>query len=765
MGVRARRVGSSAAVRPESGKSRLLQRVLTVLGVLGLTATLVQVPAAAFANPTAGFNPSNIISDSNFYDGYGIDDGGIQSFLNQRVPRCTIGDPGRAPGSAWGNTRIAQNCLRDARFTTTSRTANAYCKAYPGGVNESAATIIGKVGRACGINPKVLLVMLEKEQSLVTDTWPTVRQFDVAMGYACPDSGPNNSANCDPSQTGFYQQVYRSAWQLKVYRAHPDSYNYKPFRNNTIQWHPNVGCGTSQVYIENWATAALYIYTPYRPNQAALNAGWGTGDACSSYGNRNFYNFYNSWFGSPSVGIDSRLAGLYASLNGTLGGITGNAQNVGGGIRQQLERGTMYWHQNTGAQVVKGWFRDFYDAQGGATGQAGFPRTGEYFILDGLGQDFERASLYQRGSTPVFSVKGLVREYQVSIGGIKATGFPIAGEKLVARNTWKQDYQNGALYLSGTEGAFLKPGKIRDYVEANGLWDLGSQAGAQVDVAGGVVQEFSDATLNWSQTGGYVPVRGYVRNYQQSIGGAKATGVALAKEQLLPHQTWKQEYQNGTLYLSGTDGAFLKPGKLRDYVEKNGLWKLGAQKGQQIEAGGGFAQEFASQTLFWSPTNGYVTAGGWVRDYQQKQAGGVGSTGLALTQEQLLPHQTWKQEYQNGTLFLSAQDGAFLKPGPIRDFVEKDGLWSLGAQKSAQQDVAGGTIQEFANATLYSSQQAGLFSVGGFVRNYQLSIGGFSATGFPLSDEQLQADRATWRQEFQNGTLYLKGTQGRFEKR
>ncbi|SJN13376.1 hypothetical protein FM113_17670 [Leucobacter sp. 7(1)] len=255
------------------------------------------------ANLASGFKAGYIISDSNFYNGNAMSAAQIQTFLNQRVPRCTLGDTGREMGKAWGNTTLAWGCLKDAKWNTTSltRPANAYCKAYQGTASESSASVIAKVAQACGISPKVLLVMLEKEQSLVTDTWPTIRQFNFAMGYNCPDSGPNNSANCNAGDTGFMQQVYRGAWQLKVYRANPNNYRYRPFQNNMIQWHPNLGCGTSPVYIENWATAALYIYTPYRPNQAALDAGWGEGNGCSSYGNRNFYQFYKQWFGTPNT--------------------------------------------------------------------------------------------------------------------------------------------------------------------------------------------------------------------------------------------------------------------------------------------------------------------------------------------------------------------------------------------------------------------------------------------------------------------------------
>src|SRR5690606_12807423 len=60
----------------------------------------------------------------------------------------------------------------------------------------------------------------------------------------------------------------------------------------------NSACGRGPVYVENIATAALYYYTPYQPNAAALRAGFGEGDGCSSYGNRNFYNYFTDWFGS-----------------------------------------------------------------------------------------------------------------------------------------------------------------------------------------------------------------------------------------------------------------------------------------------------------------------------------------------------------------------------------------------------------------------------------------------------------------------------------
>lgn len=255
---------------------------------------------------SAGFDAGNIISDENFYAPTAMHPTEIQSFLNQRVPNCEINSgPGRMAGEpAILNGRevgtIADGCLKNVTWSTSNKAANQYCDAYQRSSNETSASVIYKVGKACGISSRVLLVLLEKEQSLVTDTWPTTRQFEYAMGAYCPDSGPGGSPNCDPDQMGYANQVYEAARLFKYYQAN-NGLNYNPGRNNTIQWHPNAGCGTSSVHISNMATASLYTYTPYRPNQAALNAGWGTGDSCSSYGNRNFYQFYKLWFGQPNT--------------------------------------------------------------------------------------------------------------------------------------------------------------------------------------------------------------------------------------------------------------------------------------------------------------------------------------------------------------------------------------------------------------------------------------------------------------------------------
>ena len=98
---------------------------------------------------------------------------------------------------------------------------------------------------------------------------------------------------------GFFRQVYGAAHRYRYYVRHEASYGYHVGKLNFVRFHPNTSCGGANVVIGNKATALLYIYTPYQPNEAALKAGAGEGDACSTYGNRNFAIIYHSMFGSP----------------------------------------------------------------------------------------------------------------------------------------------------------------------------------------------------------------------------------------------------------------------------------------------------------------------------------------------------------------------------------------------------------------------------------------------------------------------------------
>jgi len=260
----------------------ILKTLAFFIGLSVTTTTLVPTHLSA----VSGFQAGRIMDDSVFSDKNSMSAVQIQTFLNAKMPVCDTW--GTQP---YGGTTRAQYAA--SRGVSTPFTC---LKDYSENGKHSSQ-IIYDVAQKYSINPQVLIVLLQKEQGLVTDDWPWPVQYRAATGYGCPDTAP-----CDSQYYGLTNQL---DWAAKMFRAiindSPTWYTPYELGNNYIQYSPDSNCGGSVVNIQNRATQALYNYTPYQPSQAAIDAGWGT-VPCGAYGNRNFYLYFTSWFGSTRGG-------------------------------------------------------------------------------------------------------------------------------------------------------------------------------------------------------------------------------------------------------------------------------------------------------------------------------------------------------------------------------------------------------------------------------------------------------------------------------
>jgi hypothetical protein len=241
------------------------------------------------AAPVVGFQPGRIIDDAVFTNSSTMSSSQIQQFLEAQVPVCDTN--GTQPSEFGGGTRAQWAAARgySPPFTCLRDFSEG---------GKSASQIIYDVSQEFFINPQVLIVLLQKEQSLITDDWPIPdsAQYRTATGYGCPDT-----AACASEYFGLTNQL---TWSGRMFRAimnaSPTWFTPYVVGNNYIQYNPNSSCGGSTVNIQNRSTQALYNYTPYQPNQAALDAGWGQVN-CGAYGNRNFYLYFTSWFGATNT--------------------------------------------------------------------------------------------------------------------------------------------------------------------------------------------------------------------------------------------------------------------------------------------------------------------------------------------------------------------------------------------------------------------------------------------------------------------------------
>jgi len=235
---------------------------------------------------TPGFNPNNIISDIEMMDVYSMSLGDIQTFLQTKSSYLA----NYQTLNAYGEFKTAAEIIYDAARN------NYDCNGANLSDNPTEAERRLKCRLITTINPKVLLVLLQKEQSLIQNSNPTQKALDEATGYGCP-----TGQSCNPYWRGFGKQVNSAALQFLAYMQNPSRYGFRAGNTylakdnfsmlksvaraindsdyNSIVASPNF----VTVTIENQATAALYNYTPHVYN-----------------GNHNFYRLYNNYFPKSS---------------------------------------------------------------------------------------------------------------------------------------------------------------------------------------------------------------------------------------------------------------------------------------------------------------------------------------------------------------------------------------------------------------------------------------------------------------------------------
>ncbi len=154
------------------------------------------------------------------------------------------------------------------------------------GLSLRASEAIYNVAITNRVNPRFILVLLQKEQGLVEDSSPKTSSLDWATGYGCPDGG-----GCNERWRGFWKQINSASLQFRDYIENPGLYKYQP--GQSYLFTNPYGVITQEpitVTPANKATAGLYNYTPHVYN-----------------GNYNFWKLWNRYFKSVDGYPDGSL--------------------------------------------------------------------------------------------------------------------------------------------------------------------------------------------------------------------------------------------------------------------------------------------------------------------------------------------------------------------------------------------------------------------------------------------------------------------------
>ncbi|HSX15559.1 MAG TPA: RICIN domain-containing protein [Candidatus Saccharimonadales bacterium] len=483
-----------------------LSAVVVALGIISAG----QHPKG-YALGSSDWQAGNVMDDSAFTNAGSMTVQQIQDFINGQLDAKGGCDTwGTKPATEWGRSDLTHAqyaatrgwaappyvCLNQyyevpktqAAAGTPDNSYNHYdanaktLLTVPSGI--SAAQIIYNAAQQYQISPKVLLVKIQTESAgpLTQDTWPLQQQYTYALGSHCPDSGPGGSAQCDTTYAGFSIQVSSAASLLRYYLDNMQQpwWTYRvPYATNSILWNvTSRGCGASDVYINTKATAALYTYTPYQPNAAALahvsdTSSGGTGDTCSAYGNRNFWWWFSHWFGNPSyppspVYIPDGTYSLVNTGSGRSADVAGGSTANGAAVQIYDGNGTpaQRWQFTRNAEgyysiqnVASGKYLD-------APGASGTPGT-EMQIYDGNGSCAQTWAVQLMGSSYKLlnACSGLALDTAGS-GSANSTRLQLNIRSSAATQSW---------YLVAQDAA----------VVANGFYNLQTSAGTVLDIPGG----------------------------------------------------------------------------------------------------------------------------------------------------------------------------------------------------------------------------------------------------------------------------------------
>ncbi len=208
----------------------LLKKSFALFSIVAILA-----PQLVLAN-TGEFNPNFIISDEEMQDASTMDREGIQVFLEE-----------------------------NGSYLAHYKTVDAF------GVERLASDMIYRAAQEYDINPKYILVTLQKEQSLITNPSPDQRTLDWATGYAICDACSKEDPKLQKNK-GFGKQVDSSAGIIRWYY---DNAGKEPYiRTQGVA----ITIDNQQVIPQSNATGFLYTYTPH------------------IHGNKNFWTLWQKWF-------------------------------------------------------------------------------------------------------------------------------------------------------------------------------------------------------------------------------------------------------------------------------------------------------------------------------------------------------------------------------------------------------------------------------------------------------------------------------------
>jgi uncharacterized protein with LGFP repeats len=314
--------------------------------------------------------------------------------------------------------------------------------------------------------------------------------------------------------------------------------------------------------------------------------------------------------------------------------LTGERPAADGGAYTHYDRGSIYWHADTGAHAVRGAIREKWKALGWERGKAGFPVTDERPCPDGKGRynHFNGtgggASIYYHPSTGAFAVWGAIRttwkEHGWEAGKL---GYPVTDEKTCPDGQGRYNHFNGtsggaSIYYHPSTGAHAVYGAIR---------------------------------TKWQELGWEQGPLGYPKTSERACPDGEGRYNHFAKG------------RGGSIYWHPTTDAHAVWGAIRDTWAKLG-WEagplgypvtdeLGVKGGRYNDFLGGGTVRSPGASVYWSSATGAVSVRGPIREAWLDNGGATGRLGFPTAEPRSAGDQRTRSDFEGGYVVHDADSG------------------------------------------------------------------------------------------------------------
>jgi len=435
---------------------------------------------------------------------------------------------------------------------------------------------------------------------------------------------------------------------------------------------------------------------------------------------------------------------------------------IGGARMVAFNSGIVAWHPVYGSHAIFGKIWNAYRLDSNVRNSLGYPTSERFRVDGGWNQNFERGRIFedQSGRTSVLSgAAALANPLLTASGTAKWNCRPVAeaglgkaiGNPELISGVARQRAEAGDAYCISDNVVKVSGAIVTRHRDVNaGPW-LGLPKENEHDVAGGATQEFQNGNIYWNPEQGTFGVANGMNGKYRDLGAQDKLGLPTSEEKALEDGA-VQNFVQGDIYWHDNNAAVVRDGMRFVHHWEGGVSGIGWPLSDEQIIAGVSKQAFTNAEVFWTADGPIKITNAFLYRYREI---GAEQVGAPLGPEEAIPGGS-VQRFTNADFYWNTElSKVFVVTGGIREQYRQV---NIGLPTSDEKSLPGGVVQSFSDADIYWSTETGCHLVGWGMRTGLFYNGGVRQMGLPTGAEQQIPGGSV--QQFVNGPLYYHTASG-----